>query len=58
MKYDVEYDSYRFNSVDMSILIKALSFYNQYNPLLEQGQMDYIQNLIKDLEKSTISIAR
>jgi hypothetical protein len=54
MKYDPEYDSYKFCRVDMDILINALEFYRQYNPS-EQAQSSYISILIKDLEKSCVS---
>lgn len=52
MKYDPEYNSYRFSDCDMSVILKSLDFYNQYSPLLEQGERDYINHLINDLEKT------
>jgi hypothetical protein len=54
MKYDPEYDSYKFCRVDMDILVNALEFYRQYNPS-EQAQSSYISILIKDLESSCVS---
>jgi len=51
MKYDPEYDSYRFPRVDMDIILNALEFYRQYNPS-EQANSSYISILIKDLQDS------
>jgi len=51
MKYDPEYDSYRFPRVDMDIILNALEFYRQYNPS-EQANCSYISILIKDLQDS------
>lgn len=52
MKYDPEYNSYRFSDSDLGVILKSLDFYNQYSPLLEQGERDYINHLINDLEKT------
>lgn len=52
MKYDPEYNSYRFSDSDLGVILKSLYFYNQYSPLLEQGERDYINHLINDLEKT------
>lgn len=51
MKYDPEYDSYRFSSADMNVIVNALEFYKLYNPS-EQTDTSYISTLIKDFEKS------
>jgi len=51
MKYDHEYDSYRFSSADMNVIVNALEFYKLYNPS-EQTDISYISTLIKDFEKS------
>lgn len=51
MKYDPEYDSYRFPRVDMDIILNALEFYRQYNPS-EQASSSYISILINDLKNS------
>jgi hypothetical protein len=48
MKYDPEYDSYRFCRVDMDIIINALNFYHQYSPV-EQAKSEYVNILIRDL---------
>jgi len=53
MKYDPEYDSYKFCRVDMDIIINALEFYRQYNPS-EQASSSYVSILIKDLEYSRV----
>lgn len=52
MKYDPEYNSYKFSDSDLSVILKSLDFYNQYSPLLEQGERDYIGHLINDLKKT------
>jgi hypothetical protein len=51
MQYDSEYNSYRFSSTDMIIMLNALEFYQQYNPS-EQATSSYISVLINDLQKS------
>ena len=53
MKYDPEYDSYRFPRVDMDIILNALEFYRQYNPS-EQASSSYISILINDLKNSCV----
>lgn len=52
MKYDVEYDSYKFTSHDIITIVKALDFYNQYSPIVEQKDKDYILNLCDQLDKT------
>jgi hypothetical protein len=51
MKYDPEYDSYRFCRVDMDIILNALEFYKLYNTS-EQANSSYMNILIKDLQSS------
>lgn len=51
MKYDPEYDSYRFCTVDMDTIIMALTFFSTYSPI-NDGQRVYIKDLIKDLQNS------
>lgn len=51
MKYDPEYDSYRFCTVDMDTIIMALTFFSTYSPI-NDGQRVYIKGLIKDLQNS------
>ena len=53
MKYNSEYDSYRFPRVDMDIILNALEFYRQYNPS-EQANCSYISMLINDLKNSCV----
>lgn len=52
MKYDPEYNSYRFSSEDMSTIIDSLHFYHQHSPGPDQNKLDYIKNLIDSLEKT------
>lgn len=52
MKYDPEYNSYKFSDSDLTIIVKALDFYHQYSPLLEQSQRESVSSLIQSLENS------
>ena len=50
MKYDPEYNSYRFDTTDTSTIVNALYFYHQHSPILDEDRRDYIMSLIKDLQ--------
>lgn len=52
MKYDPEYNSYRFSSDDLSTIISSLYFYHQHSPILDLDKLDYISKLINSLEKT------
>lgn len=52
MKYDPEYNSYKFSDFDLTTIVKALDFYSQYSPLLEQSQRESVSSLIQSLENS------
>jgi hypothetical protein len=53
MKYDPEYNSYKFNSIDMNFILKALSFYRQHCTFLEQKEKDFIDSFHKGLKNSS-----
>lgn len=50
MKYDIEYDSYKFSAEDMRYIIGALYFYHQHSPNLDYDNRDDILSLVKSLE--------
>lgn len=52
MKYDVEYDSYRFSKDDIRYMVGALYFYHQHSPNLDNYSRDDILSLVKSLEKT------
>jgi hypothetical protein len=52
MKYDVEYDSYRFSNDDMRSIVSALYFYHQHSPNLDDDSRDYVLSLVNSLEKT------
>lgn len=52
MKYDVEYDSYKFSKDDIRSIVGALYFYHQHSPVLDDDSRDYVQSLINFLEKT------
>ena len=55
MKYDPEYNSYRFSTQEIKDIINALRFYVLYNPA-EKSHVDKLNKLINDLSNSNISI--
>lgn len=52
MKYDIEYDSYKFSAQDMRYIVGALYFYHQHSPNLDYDSRDDVLSLIKSLEKT------
>jgi hypothetical protein len=52
MKYDPEYDSYKFSSNEVKDIIDALRFYVLYNPA-DKSHRDSIDKLVNDLRNST-----
>lgn len=52
MKYDPEYNSYKFSSEELIHIVDGLSFYKLYSPL-EDKFVNSVQILIDNLIKST-----
>lgn len=52
MKYDPEYNSYKFSNDDLNIIVNALYFYSQHSPVLDEHRIDYVAGIIKILESS------
>lgn len=52
MKYDIEYDSYKFSAEDMRYIVGALYFYHQHSPNLDYDSRDNVLSLVKSLEKT------
>lgn len=55
MKYDEEYNSYRFSDKDMEIILESLSYYHWNNKSLTQQDKDYIDGLYQSLDNSGVS---
>ena len=51
MKYDPEYDSYRFSGEEIEHIVNALKFYILYSPSCE-NYPDSVDRLINDLKNS------
>lgn len=52
MKYDIEYDSYKFSKDDIRSIVCALYFYHQHSPNLDYNSRDDVLSLVKSLEKT------
>lgn len=52
MKYDPEYNSYKFSNNDLDIIVNALYFYSQHSPSVQQENIGCVNNLIQQLEKT------
>jgi hypothetical protein len=52
MKYDDEYNSYKFNVRDMEIILDALSYAHWNDKSLSTSDRDYIDGLYQSLENS------
>ena len=52
MKYDIEYDSYKFSNDDIRSIVGALYFYHQHSPNLDDDSRDDVLSLVKSLEKT------
>lgn len=49
MKYDPEYNSYRFSIEELINIVNSLTFYNLYSPTDNKTQKD-IQNLLSEFK--------
>lgn len=52
MKYDAEYNSYRFSEKDMDIILDALSYVHWNDRSLTLSDRDYIDGLYQSLDNS------
>jgi hypothetical protein len=52
MKYDEEYNSYRFDSKDMEIILNALSYVHWNDKSLNVDERNYIDGLYQSLDNS------
>lgn len=50
MRYDIEYDSYKFSNDEVRNIIGALYFYHQHSPNLDYDSRDDVLSLVKSLE--------
>lgn len=54
MKYDPEYNSYKFSSKDIDIILNALSFSHWNDHSLSQSEKDYIDGLYQSIDNSCV----
>lgn len=52
MKYDPEYNSYKFSSEDLINLVDGLTFYSLYSPL-DKVTSESVKTLVDNIIKST-----
>ena len=52
MKYDTEYNSYKFSSEEMKNIVDGLTFYSLYSPL-DKITNQSVKTLIENIIKST-----
>jgi hypothetical protein len=57
MKYDPEYNSFRFNTKDMEIILDALSYVCWNDKSISKSDRDYINGLYHSLDKSGVTYA-
>jgi hypothetical protein len=49
MKYDDEYNTFKFNNKDMEIIINALYYYSRNDVSINEFDSNYVNGLIKSL---------
>lgn len=54
MKYDEEYNSYKFNTRDMELILDALSYVHWNDKSLSKSDRDYIDGLYQSLDNSGV----
>lgn len=52
MKYDDEYNSFKFTNYDMEIILNALSYSHWNDRSLSQNEKDYIDGLYQSLDNA------
>lgn len=52
MKYDEEYNSYRFSELELLYITNALDFYQKYGPVENEEVRVYLNELSKSLTKT------
>jgi len=52
MKYDTEYNSYKFSSEELINLVDGLTFYSRYSPL-DKITKESVKTLVDNIIKST-----
>lgn len=57
MKYDEEYNSYKFNTKDMELILDALSYVHWNDKSLSKPDRDYIHGLYQSLDNSSARLA-
>ena len=57
MKYDEEYNSYRFTSKDMEIILNALSYVHWNDRSLNEDERNYIDGLYQSLDNSGYALS-
>jgi hypothetical protein len=54
MKYDDEYNSYKFSTKDMEFILDALSYTHWNDKSLSESDRDYIDGLYQSLDNSGV----
>lgn len=54
MRYDPEYNSFKFNTKDLEIILDALSYVHWNDKSLSVSDRDYIDGLYESLDKSGV----
>lgn len=57
MKYDEEYNSYRFDPKDMEIILNALSYVHWNDKSLTVDERNYIDGLYQSLDNSGYALS-
>ena len=57
MTYDPEYNSYRFSTKDMEIILDALSYVHWNDKSINNSDRDYIDGLYQSLDNSRYGVA-
>jgi hypothetical protein len=52
MQYHTSSNTYKLNSTDISIILKALSFYKQHCTFLENREIDFIDSTYQGFKNS------
>lgn len=55
MRYDPEYNSFKFNTKDLEIILDALSYVRWNDKSLSVSDRDYVSGLYESLDKSGVN---
>ena len=52
INYDEEYDSYRFSTGELNLIVQSLKFYSKDSPVEQEENIVILKNLINHLKNS------